>query len=231
MRARVILLLVCCLIAAAPTTRPSVLESTASTYDLPLTTDPNGDVWANAPRVLAERDRMGAPVPGPPTEVRSRWTREHLFLLFICPYTHLSLKDDPTLSKETDLLWHWDVAEAFIGSDFEHIFRYREFQVSPRGEWADLNIDRSNPQGQEGLRWDSGFSVSARIDAESRTWYAVMRIPFRALDARPPQPGREFRLGLYRITGHDEPRTRYVWQPTGQATFHVPEAFGILRLR
>lgn len=219
------------LLAAPAASQPAVLESTASAKDLALTTDPNGEVWATAPRVQAGRDRMGNPVPGRPTEIRSRWTRQHLFLLFISPYTKLTLKPDPTRSEETEGLWHWDVAEAFIGSDFERIGRYKEFQMSPQGEWADLDIDRADPKGQEGPRWNSGFSVTARIDADASTWYAVMRIPFRVIDSRTPEEGRELRLGLFRIAGREEPRTRYVWQPTGQPTFHVPEAFGILRLR
>lgn len=217
---------------AAAASQPAVLESAASAEELPLTTDADGDVWAKAPRVQAGRDRMGDIVPGSPTEIRSRWTKEFLYLLFISPYSaELALKPSPTRSEETDLLWHWDVAEAFIGSDFERIERYKEFQVSPQGEWADLAIDRADPKGQAGLRWNSGFAVAARIDADARTWYAVMRIPFRAIDTRTPEKGRELRLGLFRITGHGEARTRYVWQPTGKTTFHVPEAFGVLRLR
>jgi hypothetical protein len=208
-----------------------VLESTAADRELPLSTDPKGDAWATAPRVYASRDRLGNPVPGAPTEIRSRWTKDHLYLLFIAPYTDLTLKPDPVQTEETDRLWHWDVAEAFIGSEADRIGRYKEFQVSPQAEWADLDIDRDNPRAQQGLRWNSGFSVSARVDVEARTWYAVMRIPFAAIDARPPQAGRELRLGLFRIAGRGEPRTRYVWQPTGQPTFHVPSAFGILRLR
>jgi hypothetical protein len=196
-----------------------------------LSTDPTGEVWATAPRVLANRGRMGEPVPGPPTEIRSRWTRDHLYLLFICPYTELNLKPDPNRTTETPKLWTWDVAEAFIGWDEAQIWRYKEFQVSPQGEWVDLDIDRKDPQGQAGDRWNSGFSVAARIDADAKTWYGVMRIPFSAIDTRTPQAGRELRLGLYRLDGRGDPRTAYVWQPTGQRTFHVPEAFGILRLR
>lgn len=217
-------------LAAAALSQAAVLESAYSSHAIDLAPNPDAEAWSSAPRVFAGRDRLGNPVPGPPTEIRSRWTDEHLYILYICPYTQLTLNPGPVAAGETPRLWHWDVAEAFIGSDFQRIGRYREFQVSPRGEWADLDIDRGNP-GQEGSRWDSQFSVSGRIDEAKRVWYALMRIPFRAIDNRPPRPGLEFRLGLFRIAGSAEPRTRYVWQPPGQATFHVPEAFGILRLR
>ena len=122
------------------------------------------------------------------------------------------------------------VDEAFIGSGIERITRYKEFQVSPRGEWVDLDIDRENPKGPAGRMWNSGYVVRGRIDAASKIWYGEMRIPFAAIDARPPEPGREFRIGLYRIATA-EPKVYYAWQPTGQTTFHVPEAFGTLRLR
>jgi hypothetical protein len=225
------LLLAAGCVAAPASGQPAVLESVASDHDLPLTTDPRDAAWATAPNVLASRDRMGNAVSGPPTEIRSRWTKDHLYLLFICPYTELNLKPDPARSEETPRLWTWDVAEAFIGSDFERIWRYKEFQVSPQGEWVDLDIDRRDPQAQGGDAWNSGFTVAARIDADARTWYGVMRIPWGAIDARPPQAGRELRLGLFRLAGRGEPRATYVWQPAGQLSFHVPEAFGLLRLR
>ena len=81
------------------------------------------------------------------------------------------------------------------------------------------------------MSWNSGFTVRARIDTAAKIWYGEMRIPFRAIDERPPQPGRELRLGLYRIAHAQPARMYYAWQPTGQTTFHVPEAFGTLRLR
>jgi hypothetical protein len=208
----------------------SVLESTYSSRDFDLHPDPARAEWAKAPRVIADRDYLGEPIPGPPTEIRSRWTREHLYLLYICPYDELNLKPDPTTSEETPRLWNWDVGEAFIGSDFEHIGRYKEFQVSPQSEWVDLEIDRENPKSQ-GRNWSSGIAVKARINASAKIWYAVMQIPFAAIDAREPEKGRELRIGLYRIAGADAKKRYYAWRPTGRTTFHEPKAFGILRLR
>lgn len=218
------------LLFATAAVESAVFESAYSANDFDLSADPDSQEWAQAPRVVADRDYLGRPIAGPPTEIRSRWTKEHLYLLYICPYDELNLKPEPTTVAETPRLWNWDVAEAFIGSDFERIGRYREFQVSPQGEWVDLDIDRDNPKTQAGRSWDSGFEVRGRIDARSRVWYGEMRIPFASIDARPPEPGRELRIGLYRIAGTD-PRTYYAWQPTGQTTFHVPQAFGRLRLR
>jgi hypothetical protein len=220
------------LVAFAVTTHePVVLESAFAPREFELEPDPSAREWADAPHVVADHDMTGRPIGGPPTEIRSRWTIEHLYLLYICPYDALNLKPNPTLAEETPKLWNWDVVEAFIGSDFEQIARYKEFQASPQGERIDLAIDRSDPRNQEGILWNSGFAVKARVDADAKIWCAVMRIPFRAIDTRAPEPGRELRLGLYRIAGVEPARTYYAWQPTGQATFHVPQAFGTLRLR
>ncbi|CAN5592198.1 hypothetical protein BH23ACI1_BH23ACI1_21230 [soil metagenome] len=208
----------------------AVLESEFSRQAFELTADPTTPEWRQAPSVRADRDYLGEPIAGPPTEIRSRWTAEHLYLLFICPYEELNLKPDPSTTVETPRLWNWDVAEAFIGADFTQIARYREFQVSPQGEWIDLDINRQDREAQGGMGWNSGFTVKARIDRAAKIWYGEMRIPFSAIDARPPEAGRELRLGLYRIAGVN-PRIYYAWRPTGQTTFHVPEAFGTLRLR
>jgi hypothetical protein len=208
-----------------------VLESAFSAREFELTADPSRSEWADAPRVLAALGYQSRPVPGGPMEVRSRWTREHVYFLFICPYAELNLKPDPNLSAETPRLWNWDVAEAFIGADADRIGFYKEFQVSPQGEWVDLAIDRDNPKGQGGTPWNSGFVVKARIDASARVWYGEMRIPIASIDPRPPEAGREFRIGLFRLAGPSTARVQYLWRPSGQPNFHVPQAFGRLRLR
>ena len=210
---------------------PDVIESRFAANELDMTADPARAVWREVSPVIIERDMWGKPLAGRPTEVRSRWSRTHLYLLYSCPYDALNLKPDPDTSAKTPRLWNWDVAEAFIGSPADPIARYKEFQVSPQGEWIDLAIDRDNPKEQLGMKWSSGFAVSARIDSDTKTWYGLMRIPFEALDARSPAEGQELRIGLYRIAGTEPTRTYYAWRPTGQATFHVPQAFGTLRLQ
>ena len=207
-----------------------VLVSTFASADVGLSADPKDPFWMAAAPVVADRDYLGAPIDGPSTEVRSRWTRTHLYLLYTCPYQALNLKPSPDLVAETPRLWTWDVAEAFIGWDTTRITSYKEFQVSPQGERIDLDIDRADAAAQQGMAWDSGFEVKAHVDATARVWYGAMKIPFAAIDPRGAEKGRTLRVGLYRIAGA-EPRTYYAWQPTGQRSFHVPEAFGTLRLQ
>lgn len=209
---------------------PGVIASKYSKTEFPLAPDPNAPQWKGVPGVFAENDAMGKPVPGHRTEIRSRWTDNHIYFLFVCPYEVLFLKPDPNTKQETNKLWDWDVAEVFVGSDFENIKRYKEFQVSPRGEWVDLDIDRDNPKPEGGWVWNSGFKVNARIDEKNKVWYGLMKIPLKSIDSRTPANGLQMRINLYRCQGPEPKRAYIAWQPTNTRTFHNPSAFGRLVL-
>jgi hypothetical protein len=208
---------------------PGVLESRRAASDFELTADPNAPQWKVA-AVTVARNYQSEAIPGPPTEIRSRWTEKTLYLFYTCPYDELNLKPDPNPAAETPRLWNWDVSEAFIGTDFDHISRYKEFQVSPQSEWVDLDINREDSQAEGGMAWNSGYKVKGRIDREHHIWYGEMAIPMSAIGVMGPKAGTEMRMGLYRIAGTGANKKFYAWQPTGQTTFHVPQAFGRLRL-
>jgi len=208
---------------------PAVIESHQAQRDFALKADSNDPNW-KVSGVFFDGDRDGNPVPGHRTEVRSRWTGANLYLLFICPYESLNLKPNPVTASETNQLWNWDVAEIFIGTDFQNIRKYKEFEVSPQGEWVDLDIDRDQPKGEGGWKWDSGFEAKARIDTDQKIWYAAMRIPVASIDQRPAKEGLEMRVNLFRCQGKDPGRKYLAWQPPHNRTFHTPEAFGILKL-
>lgn len=159
----------------------AVFESVRATQDMVPSTDSGLPFWHAARPVYANKGSHGEPCERYRTEIRSRWTEENLYILFICPYETLNLKPSPNTAAETFQLWDWDVAEAFIGSDFENIQRYKEFEISPQGEWVDLDIDLTKSHHEEGWKWKSGFSVASRIDASAQIWYGAMRIPFAAL--------------------------------------------------
>jgi hypothetical protein len=169
-------------------------------------------------------------VPGLRTEVRTRWTTKNLYFLFICPYEQLHLKPAPKTQQETNELWNWDVAEVFLGSNFVDIQHYKEFEMSPQGEWVDLDIDLHKPHHEDGWTWNSGFEVLAKIDAQKHIWYGAMRIPFSALDQKTPAPGATFRINLFRSGGQPGHSYSMTWQPPMTKTFHTPERFGQLRL-
>ncbi len=193
-------------------------------------TDPLSNFWFSASRVVAEGDFYGHPIPGHRTEILLQWTPQNLYLLFVCPYQQLNLKPNPDLAAETYELWNWDVAEVFIGDDFTNIRRYKEFEVSPQGEWVDLDVNLDNPPHEAGWVWQSGCEVAARIDATQKVWYGFMRIPWPSIDRRPAAVGNELRINFYRCQGADPDRKYITWQPVHRPAFHTPEAFGILRI-
>src|SRR5436305_15020855 len=103
----------------------------------------------------------GKPDPKYSIEIRTRSTNRTCISCSSAPYEDLYLKPNLNTSEETNDLWNWDVAEVFIGSDFQHIRRYKEFEMSPRGEWIDLDIDLDKPHHEDGWNGNSGFEVSA----------------------------------------------------------------------
>ena len=196
-----------------------------------ITADPDSSFWKPVQGVFANQDTMGNPVTKEVMEIRSRWTQDNLYLLFICAFDSLHLKPDPNPAQETNQLWNWDVAEAFIGDDFNDINRYKEFEVSPQGEWVDLDIDRNKSGGSpDGWRWNSGFKVKARIDKDKKVWYAEMCIPFQSISRNPAKPGLQLRINFFSAQGTAPNRLLLNWRPTHARTFHVPAAFGILEL-
>jgi hypothetical protein len=205
-------------------------KSIYADQDVSLDTHTGSEFWREAIPVYAEVNVQGSVVPNYRTEVRSRWTKENLYLLYICPYEELYLKPAPNTVAETNKLWKWDVAELFIGSDFKNIRRYKEFEISPQGEWVDLDINLDLPNHEVGWTWNSGFQVSARIDRKAKIWYGAMRIPFAALDQRPPAAGNIFRANLFRGQGPPERQKLIAWKPPMRESFHTPERFGQLKL-
>lgn len=214
----------------SPLLAQATLESVQAPSDISINTDQNSPFWRGAKPIYMDLDHRGKLDPKYKTEVLTRWTKQNVYFLFICPYELLNLKPNPKTSTETYELWNWDVAEVFIGSDFKDIQHYKEFEVSPQGEWVDLDIDLHKPHHEDGWTWNSGFEVSARIDSVARVWYGTMKIPYSAIDKRPAAIGNLLRVNLFRSQGPVSDHHAIAWQPPMANTFHVPERFGLLRL-
>jgi hypothetical protein len=208
-----------------------VIGSLHAPNDVALTADAASSFWRSAPAVYAEVGKDGHALPEYKTEIRTRWTAKNIYFLFSCPYQSLYLKPAPDTSHETNELWKWNVAEVFIGSDFKDIKRYKEFEVSPHNEWVDLDIDLNKPHHEDGWLWNSGFEHVTRIDDAKHIWYVAMKIPFKAIDSRQPARGNMFRLNLYRTEGPPQDQIEIMWQPVMSNSFHMPERFGLLRLK
>jgi hypothetical protein len=223
-------LIACTLFACLASAAPDVLESKKAPGDVTPTADPESPFWRDVPGISVTKDYSGRPVPNNRMEVRSRWTSDNLYILFICDFDELTLKPNPIRNEETNKLWEWDVAEAFLCSDRNDIARYKEFEVSPQGEWVDLDIDRNPQKPRSEVAWNSGFEVKAQIDRTSKVWCGEMKIPFKSLGISSPESGRRLRAGIFRCAGREPNRKLISWQITGARSFHVPERFGILAL-
>ena len=70
----------------------SLIESTKADEDVALSTDSDSSFWRGGRPVYAEKDTYGKPLPRYRTEIRSRWSKNNLYFLFICPYEKLNLK-------------------------------------------------------------------------------------------------------------------------------------------
>jgi hypothetical protein len=208
----------------------NAFKSLYAAQDVDLVTDPSSVFWQEASPIYAEVDNYGKPVAHHRTEIRSRWTKRNLYLLFVCPYEDLYLNPKPGTATETNGLWNWDVAELFISADWKNIRRYKEFEVSPQGEWVDLDINLDLPDHTVGWTWNSGFEVAARIDAPRNIWYGAMRIPISAIDKESPRAGSVYRVNLYRSQGPPSRRRSIAWKAPMKESFHTPECFGRLVL-
>jgi hypothetical protein len=192
-----------------------------------LDTDPACSFWQDAPPIAMNFGPYDEPVPGHETQILSRWTATSLYFLFACSYLELHLKPEPEVHAKQQELWNWDVAEVFIGSCSHPIWRYKEFQVSPQGEWLDLEVDLKR-RADLGFQWDSGFEVSACVDFSSQIWYGAMRIPRASIGLESDANELEARVNFFRSQGPQH--LELAWRPTYSPSFHVPEQFGVLRM-
>lgn len=210
---------------------PATLVSSRAGADFELSADPFAKAWRKAPSVATSSERWGKPVAGARTEIRSRWTASSLYFLFISQYESLHRQPNAPLDRDSWGMWDYDVAEVFIGDDLERIHLYKEFEVSPWGEWIDLDVDKTRKGKEVDAAWNSGFRHRTRIDEKRKIWYCEMQIPWNAIKRQPPKRGDELRLNLYRIEGAGENRKYIAWRPVNSPSYHTPEAFGRLRLR
>jgi hypothetical protein len=215
---------------AANAENPAKIQCKRGKADFALTADPDSPHWKGVKPVAAAVDPFGKPAGANAFEFRTQWTKDNLYFLFSCPYASLNLKPNPSTTEETNQLWNWDVTEVFIGSNFDAIDQYKELQVSPRGEWVDLDINRKNPRPDGGWKWNSGMTVKGRIDEGKKIWYGEMKIPLKSLDERPAKAGNEMRINIYRLSGDAGQRISTMWVQTDSRSHHTPETFGRIAL-
>lgn len=153
------------------------------------------------------------------------WDEESLYLRFRCSYREINVFADSNLSGRRDELWDRDVAEVFLQPDRFGEKYYKEFEVSPNGQWLDLDI---TPEGPRHIT--SGIRSNVQIDEVARVWTAELAIPMASVTAN-FDPAKSWRVNFFRCEGLDPERFYSCWQPTEtpEPNFHVPQKFGWLR--
>ncbi len=217
-------------LAAACSAQILLTHQAPSGWD--LTADPDAPAWRGVKGVTTSHDRYGKLVPGATTEIRSRWTRDHLYFLFVSKFQTQHLKPNPT-RDETWGLWDFDVVEIFVGWELDKINRYKEFEISPQNEFVDLDVDRDKPNAEGTYidwKWNGNIEFKNRVDRDRKLWVCETRIPWSSIDKREPKIDNELRLNLYRIEGSGDTRKFIAWRPIYNASYHTPQAFGRLRL-
>lgn len=199
-----------------------------STTEPPLEPVLAHPAWADAPPLAIDRQWNGAVAPAAlATSVRVVWTPSHLWFGFDCRYAELDVDggSDVDTTVERAALWDRDVCEVFVqGPNEPHGDSYKELEVAPTGQWCDLAIHR--PRVDIDWQWNSGMETAGGIDAATRQFRALMRVPFRAFGAT-PAAGDMWRVNLFRIGRVGGVRHYLTYAPTGTSTpdFHVPACF------
>jgi hypothetical protein len=197
-----------------------------------LNTDPKSPLWRSTAQATIVKDCTHVlEYNAIHSTVRAFWTDKDLYLLFECPYKVLNLWLPAMGGGPRNKLWDRDVVEMFLGDDWKNIRHYREFEISPTGDWIDLAIDLDKQSYDQS--WRSGWTTMARIDKKAKVWYAAARIPLSAVTSEKVTAGAKWRANLYRIdgVGGDPQRHFLCWQPTcvvNRDPNHVPENFGTI---
>jgi len=182
--------------------------------------------WDRANPIRFSHDWQGKnDDPQRQTEVRLLWADREFYLRFRCRYCSIDVHSDADPNGRRDYLWERDVTEVFLQSDRFGEKYYKEFEVSPNGQWLDLDI---TPEGLRHIA--SGMRSSVKMDEANREWVADLAIHMAGINPR-FDPAQQWRVNFFRCEGVDPQRFYGAWQPTGTPTpnFHVPEKFGTLR--
>jgi hypothetical protein len=184
---------------------------------------PPPESWKAAQPIVFCTDWQGKNAdPQRETEVRLLWSCEYLFIRFRARYREIYVY--PGGNSRRDQLWLRDVAEVFIRPPSEPLRHYYEFEISPNGDWLDLDIS-------EGTKSSLMCKLKSRVvvDTQKYIWMAELAIP---MDCFTPKfnPDKDWRLNFFRVEGTEPDRFYSAWRPTctPRPNFHVPELFGVL---
>jgi len=187
-----------------------------------LTADAESELWRTLPAV-AFREIVSGGEPGQGTSVRAAWDAEELRVLFHARDTDawatLTARDAPLYDEE--------VVEVFL-DPVGDLAGYFEIEVNPLNAVLDLVLRRNRSGYAKDFSWRCE-GLRTAVTKTATDWSAELSIPFRSLRDAPPRAGDRWRVNFCRIDRPPgAPRELTAWSPTGRASFHTPERFGIL---
>lgn len=189
--------------------------------------DLHHQIWSLAEAVKIEKYWSGEIAPQERhADVAMLWSRKAFYIRFIANQAEpLNLNSDPNLSSKTHRLWEKDVCEVFISPDTKDHNRYFEFEISPAGEWIDLEIQQHRDRRETNWNYTSGMKTAAIVDTDNATM--GIKIEWDAFGKFPVENDIWFG-NLFRIVGIGKTRGYLTLNPTEtkEPNFHVSEKFG-----
>ncbi|MBX3201380.1 MAG: DUF362 domain-containing protein [Labilithrix sp.] len=203
-------------------------EARARRLDAPIVVDGVIDeAWRTAPPVSFSTDWSGAET-GIRTRVRFAWSERAFYTLWELEGAGVDVDASRPRETERAKLYEEDCVELFLGQAPGDRTRYYEVEVGPLGHFLDVAIDRAAKKSDVG--WSSAPEIATKVDRDARR--VTIEVALRAPEiVRALAPGAVLPLALYRMEGKS-PRRYLAWSPTRtpKPNFHVPDAFGTLRL-
>jgi uncharacterized protein (DUF362 family) len=185
------------------------------------------DAWKSATPVSFMTDWSGAET-GVHTKVRFGWSKSALYMLWELADAGVDSDSEKPLDVDRAKLYEEDCVELFLGPDPAEKTRYYEVEVGPLGHFLDIAIDRAKKTSD--VAWSSKPKIATKIDRDAHK--VVIEVELSAPEiVSALRAGARLPLGLYRMEGKS-PRKYLAWSPTRTARpdFHVPDAFGTLRI-
>jgi hypothetical protein len=157
------------------------------------------------------------------TQVQSCWDADGLYIRFTCQDRHVAA----TLLGRDEPLYEEDVVEVFIDESGDGS-RYLEFEVNPNNALFDARIANDlNGTIQIDSDWDAQGIRTSVTPGQGRDLFVYDIFIPHVNFGRPPTPGTEWRVNLYRIDEDRQGIRHYLaWSPTGRLNFHLPAFFG-----
>jgi len=159
------------------------------------------------------------------TSVRVLYSDKFLYFGWECPFTKLTVFENPTVERERIGLWERDVVEVFIGSDPTNINHYAEYEVAPTNERLDVYCRLP----EKNFGWDGRAQSAVKIDKRRKVFMVEWRMPLELLGSTRPTTGTRWRMNLYRCDRANN--ASLAWSPVLKGSFHTPEKFGVLEFR